>query len=82
MAASLKAWSVTGRVLLWGRVPVAFVKMRPDAAVTEAELRAYCRDRLAHFKCPQRFFFIDQLPRNAANKLLRRELADKLPPEK
>ena len=38
------------------------------------ELIAWVRDRLAHFKCPRRVEFVDELPRNATGKLLKREL--------
>jgi long-chain acyl-CoA synthetase len=40
----------------------------------EAELLAYCRDRLAHFKCPRAVDFVDELPRLPTGKLLKREL--------
>jgi fatty-acyl-CoA synthase len=52
---------------------VAFVTVRPGAAVTEAELREHCRDRLAHFKCPARFVFGD-LPKTATGKIVKTEL--------
>lgn len=42
----------------------------PDAAV----LTAYCRERLAGFKCPREFRFVNELPRTAAGKLQRRRL--------
>jgi acyl-CoA synthetase (AMP-forming)/AMP-acid ligase II len=45
----------------------------PDAA-TAAALLAYCRDRVAHYKCPQSVDFVDELPRLPTGKLLKREL--------
>ncbi|MEU8773733.1 fatty acyl-CoA synthetase [Streptomyces sp. NPDC048606] len=42
--------------------------------VTEAELLAYTRERLAHFKAPKRVLFVEALPRNASGKVLKREL--------
>jgi acyl-CoA synthetase (AMP-forming)/AMP-acid ligase II len=45
----------------------------PDLA---AELIAYARSRLAHFKCPRAVDFVESLPRSATGKLLRRELRD------
>ncbi|MCX4961014.1 fatty acyl-CoA synthetase [Streptomyces virginiae] len=45
--------------------------------VTEAELMAYARERLAHFKAPKRVLFVDALPRNASGKILKRELRDR-----
>lgn len=42
----------------------------PDAE----EMRLYCRERLAGFKVPAQWMFVDALPRNAVGKLLRKEL--------
>lgn len=58
----------------WGQVPVAFVKVRSGLAVTEAELETYCGERLARYKVPTQFRWVEFLPRNAAGKLLRRKL--------
>lgn len=60
----------------WGQVPVAFVKIEEKAA--EEELLAFCSEHLARYKVPRRIIFVDALPRNASNKLLRRELKEKL----
>jgi 2-furoate---CoA ligase len=57
----------------WGKVVTAFVRRR--AAVSEAELDQFCRaSRLADFKRPRRFVFVDALPKSAVGKLLRRLL--------
>ena len=58
----------------WGQVPLAFVVKYHGAAVTEDELLAYCRDFLASYKLPRRIHFCEELPRNGAGKLLRRDL--------
>ncbi|GAA4195094.1 acyl-CoA synthetase [Microbispora amethystogenes] len=42
----------------------------------EAELIAYCRERLAHYKCPKSVDFRDELPRHASGKLYKRLLRD------
>ncbi|HLF76058.1 MAG TPA: o-succinylbenzoate--CoA ligase [Dehalococcoidia bacterium] len=60
----------------WGRVPVAVVVLRTGAVVSSEELMAFCRTRLAAYKAPKRVEFTDALPRNAAGKLLRRELGE------
>jgi fatty-acyl-CoA synthase len=53
----------------WGEVPCAFVELKPGVpAVAEAEIIAFCRDRLAHFKCPRRVVFT-ALPRTATGKI-------------
>ncbi len=41
---------------------------------TEAEIIAFCRERLAAYKCPVSVSFIDEIPRNASGKILRRQL--------
>lgn len=52
----------------------------PRDGVTEAELLAYARERLAHFKAPKRILFVDALPRNASGKILKRTLRDRFSP--
>jgi O-succinylbenzoic acid--CoA ligase len=59
----------------WGRVPVAVVVLYPQTVVRGDELITFCRQRLAAYKAPKRIEFVAALPRNAAGKLLRRELA-------
>lgn len=56
----------------WGSVPIAFVVV--SGAVTEGELIEFCAEQLARYKMPKRIQFIDKLPRNGSNKLVRREL--------
>ncbi len=53
----------------WGEAPHAFVVLRPGASATEAELRQFARDHLAHFKVPQGFTFLAELPKTATGKL-------------
>ncbi|MFD8917716.1 fatty acyl-CoA synthetase [Streptomyces sp. NPDC059569] len=50
----------------------------PRGEVTEAELLAHAREKLAHFKAPKRIVFVAALPRNASGKILKRELRDRL----
>jgi len=47
---------------------------RPD----EAELDALCLQHIARFKRPKRYFFVDELPKNATGKVLKRELRARL----
>jgi fatty-acyl-CoA synthase len=49
----------------------------PRGEVTEAELLDHAREKLAHFKAPKRVVFVDELPRNASGKILKRELRDR-----
>jgi acyl-CoA synthetase (AMP-forming)/AMP-acid ligase II len=52
----------------------AIVVPRPGQTVTEEEIIAYARERIAGFKLPKSIDFADALPRNAAGKVLRRQL--------
>ena len=66
-----------------GEVVVAFVVRKPGATVAPAELIAFVRERIAHYKAPRRIEFRDALPRTGVQKVLRRVLreeAAKLPP--
>ncbi|MFA8437431.1 o-succinylbenzoate--CoA ligase [Pueribacillus sp. YX66] len=56
----------------WGQVPIAFVVTTSE--VTEQQLLNFCKEKLARYKLPKRIYFAHKLPRNGANKLLRREL--------
>jgi len=58
----------------WGRTVAAFVVLANGSAVTSQELRVFCGERLAAYKVPRSIEFRESLPRNAAGKLLRREL--------
>ncbi len=60
---------------LWGEEVAATVRALPGSTLTEADLRAYSAERLARFKVPTSWTLRDEpLPRNAAGKLLKREL--------
>jgi fatty-acyl-CoA synthase len=58
----------------------AFVVTRKGASVTDDELKAYVKQRLARYKVPREVVFVQALPRNATGKVVKRELA-KLTPE-
>jgi fatty-acyl-CoA synthase len=53
----------------WGEAPHAFVILRAGAAATDAELRTFVRERMAHFKCPKAFHFVSELPKTATGKV-------------
>jgi fatty-acyl-CoA synthase len=53
----------------WGEAPHAFVVLKPGASATSEDLRAFTRERLAHFKCPHSFAFIAELPKTATGKI-------------
>ena len=58
----------------WGETPRAYVVLRPGMRAAEDEIIAFARDRLAHYKCPTSVVFVEDLPRNASGKILKREL--------
>jgi len=53
----------------WGEAPHAFVVLKPDARATSDQLRAFTRERLAHFKCPHTVTFVTELPKTATGKI-------------
>jgi fatty-acyl-CoA synthase len=53
----------------WGEAPNAFLVLRAGKTTTPEELRAFVRERLAHFKCPQAFHFLAELPKTATGKV-------------
>ncbi|MEY9992093.1 acyl-CoA synthetase (AMP-forming)/AMP-acid ligase II [Streptomyces sp. V4I8] len=62
----------------WGEAVHAFVVLRPGQGVKPRELKSFLRDRIADFKIPSKYEFIDRVPRNASGKILRRTLRDRL----
>lgn len=60
----------------WGEVVVAFVV----GTATESDLDAHLLDRIARFKRPKRYVFIEELPKNSYGKVLKRELRERLAP--
>ncbi|HSQ00806.1 MAG TPA: AMP-binding protein, partial [Candidatus Dormibacteraeota bacterium] len=60
----------------WGETPKALVLLRAGQSASEAELLAFCRDHLAHFKCPRSVEFVAELPRTATGKLQKFKLRE------
>ena len=64
----------------WGEEVLAVVELRAGAEPTSEladELVDFCRDRLAHYKCPRRVEFVDHLPRQDNGKIYKRLLRDR-----
>ncbi len=59
-----------------GEVGQAFLVTRPGHALAEADVLAFCRERLANYKVPRRVVFCPALPRNASGKVLKRVLKE------
>lgn len=60
----------------WGERPKAFVSLRPGASASEAELISFCRDLIAHYKCPVAIEFGD-LPKTSTGKIQKFVLRDR-----
>lgn len=58
----------------WGEVPKAWVSLRPGVEVTEAELLAFTRERLAGFKTPKSVTFCPELPHGGTGKIMKHDL--------
>lgn len=57
-----------------GEVPVAVVRRRKGSSLTEGELLAWARERLAEYKCPQQVRFVTRLPRTGTHKVQKERL--------
>jgi long-chain acyl-CoA synthetase len=57
-----------------GETVKAYVSLRPGRTADEAELIAFCRERMAAYKYPRQVEFMDEIPKTVTGKLLRREL--------
>jgi fatty-acyl-CoA synthase len=55
----------------------AFVVLNGSKKASEDELKKYVKDNLANFKVPREIEFIDELPRNATGKVVKRELEER-----
>jgi acyl-CoA synthetase (AMP-forming)/AMP-acid ligase II len=58
----------------WGEVPKAIVVRKAGVEVTEEEIVAFARERLAGFKTPKSVAWADALPRNPSGKILKKDL--------
>ncbi|MGH9085798.1 MAG: long-chain-fatty-acid--CoA ligase [Acidimicrobiales bacterium] len=58
----------------WGEVPRAFVVLRTPGAASEAQLVAWVRERLAHYKAPKSVVILDELPKGGTGKIQKQQL--------
>jgi len=59
----------------WGEVPCAFITLRAGEDISEADMIAFCRDRMAHFKAPKKIIF-GELPKTATGKIRKNVLRE------
>ena len=62
----------------WGEVVVAFIVAQAGVAPTPEALDAHCLARIARFKRPKRYVFVEALPKNNYGKVLKTELRSRL----
>ncbi len=60
----------------WGETPKALVVLHQGKSANEQEIMQFCRDNLAHFKCPTSVTFLPELPRTATGKLQKFKLRE------
>lgn len=60
----------------WGETPCAFVELKPEAEASAEEIIAFCRDNLAHYKCPRHVVF-GELPKTSTGKIQKFILRDR-----
>lgn len=53
----------------WGEVPHAVCVLREGKTATEQDIISFCRERMAHFKCPKSVQFVTELPKTASGKI-------------
>ncbi len=62
-----------------GEIPIAYIELEEDHEnFDELKLKKYMREHLANYKIPKQIHIIDELPKNATGKVLKRVLKDKL----
>ena len=61
----------------WGETPKALVVLRSGTKATDEEILAFCRENLAHFKCPTSVELVPELPRTATGKLQKFKLRER-----
>ena len=58
----------------WGERVTAFILPKPGKSVDPQELKSYLKSSLSPFKVPKEFVLVNELPKNPAGKILKREL--------
>ena len=72
---AIKECAVIGAAdALWGEKVSAAVVLKENHSCTQQELIGFCKQHLATFKCPRSVIFLQDLPRNAAGKIMKAEI--------
>jgi fatty-acyl-CoA synthase len=66
----------------FGEELCAWLRLKPDASVTEEEIREFCKGRIAHFKIPRHIRFVSEFPMTVTGKMqkfaMRQQMIDEL----
>jgi len=62
----------------WDEVGCAVIVVAPGKQLTADDVILFCQDKLARYKIPKHVVFMDELPRNATGKVLKRVLKDEI----
>jgi fatty-acyl-CoA synthase len=66
----------------YGEEVCAWIVLKPGAQATEDEIRAFCRDQIAHYKVPRHVRFVAEIPMTVTGKaqkfVMRRQMAEEL----
>jgi long-chain acyl-CoA synthetase len=60
----------------WGEAIKAVVVLKAGAAAAAAEIIAFCKERVARYKAPKSVDFVEDLPKNSAGKILRKQVRE------
>jgi long-chain acyl-CoA synthetase len=61
---------------VYGEEVKSFVVLKPGVKLQRQQILDYCRDNLAHFKCPKSVMFVDEIPKGPTGKALKRVLRE------
>jgi len=61
-----------------GEIPVAFAELEDNVKINELELKKFLKKHLANYKIPKHIYFVEDLPKNATGKILKRKLRENL----
>ena len=60
----------------WGECVVAFIVSKQQSSDLEPTLKSVCKERLANYKIPKRFYFIEELPKTVVGKIDKKRLVE------
>lgn len=61
----------------WVEAVVAVVVLKPGSTTSSEEIQRRLKEKIASYKCPKKIYFVDQLPKSAVGKVLRKDLKAK-----